>query len=134
MSRATMAARRTVLAAIFTIFGSGTPMAQVRTDMISLDKQLAPYLERYKLPALAAAVVKDGQIVAAGVAGTRRIGTATPVTLQDRFHLGSDTKGMTSLLVAILVEEGKLRWSSTVGEIYPELLDKMSPGVKDITL
>jgi CubicO group peptidase (beta-lactamase class C family) len=102
--------------------------------MTSLDKELAPYLERYKLPAVAAAVVKDGRIVAAGVAGTRRIGTVTPVALQDRFHIGSDTKAMTSLLAAILVEEGKLRWNSTVGEIYPDLLDKMAPGVKDITL
>jgi CubicO group peptidase (beta-lactamase class C family) len=102
--------------------------------MTSLDKELASYLERYKLPAVAAAVVKDGRIVAAGVAGTRRIGTVTPVALQDRFHIGSDTKAMTSLLAAILVEEGKLRWNSTVGEIYPDLLDKMAPGVKDITL
>jgi CubicO group peptidase (beta-lactamase class C family) len=140
MSRATMAARRTVLAAIFTIFGSGAAMAQIRTDTISLDKELAPYLERYKLPAVAAAVVKDGRIVAAGVAGTRRIGTATPVMLQDKFHIGSDTKAMTSLLAAILIEHPKtgdrvkLGWKTTVGEVYPELLDKMAAGVKDVTL
>jgi CubicO group peptidase (beta-lactamase class C family) len=115
-------------------------MAQVPTDMISLDKELAPYLERYKLPAVAAAVVKDGRTLAAGVAGTRRIGTATPVMLQDRFHIGSDTKAMTSLLAAILIERGyqgdkaKLRWNTTVGEVYPELLGKMAAGVKDITL
>ncbi len=41
---------------------------------------------------------------------------------------------MTATLAAMLVEEGKLRWNTTVGEIYTELVDKMSPGVKDITL
>ena len=78
--------------------------------------------------------MKNGKILAAGAVGTRRIGTNTPVTINDRFHIGSDTKAMTSLLAAMLVEEGKLRWNITVGEIYPELVDKMSKGVKDITL
>lgn len=109
-------------------------MAQNPTGIVSLDKDLTSFLERFKLPAVAAAVAKNGKIVAAGAVGTRRIGTVTPVTLQDRFHIGSDTKGMTSLLAAMLVEEGRLRWNTTVGEIYPELVDKMSKGFKDITL
>src|SRR5262245_22115860 len=54
---------------------------------ISLDATLTPFLSRYELPALAAAVVKDGQIVAAGAVGTRKAGANLPVTLDDRFHL-----------------------------------------------
>ena len=53
---------------------------------------LEPYLAQNKLPALAAAVVKDGNIVAAGAVGTRRLGTDNPVGLDDRFHIGSDTR------------------------------------------
>ena len=109
-------------------------MAQVPTNIVSLDSDLLPYLLRFELPAVAAAVVKGGKIVAAGAVGTRRLGTDTPVTINDRFHIGSDTKAMTSLLAGMLVEEGKLRWNTTVGEIYPELVDKMGKGVKDITL
>jgi CubicO group peptidase (beta-lactamase class C family) len=124
---------RLVLAAISVTLLVGSLAAQAQ-PMTPLDKELAPYRERYLLPALAAAAVKDGRIIAAGAVGTRRIGTDTPVTLQDRFHIGSDTKAMTSLLLAMLVEEGKLRWNSTLGELYPELLAKMSPGVKDITV
>ena len=141
MSKAAMAvARCVVVATAITMVGNGTPMAQVQADMTSLDKELAPYLKRHKLPAVAAAVVKDGKIVAAGVAGTRRIGTVSPLTVKDRFHIGSDTKAMTSLLAAILIEHPKagdrvkLDWKTTVGEVYPELLDKMAAGVKDITL
>jgi CubicO group peptidase (beta-lactamase class C family) len=109
-------------------------MAQAPPNVVSLDGELLPYLLRFELPAVAAAVVKNGKIVAAGAVGTRRLGTDTPVTINDRFHIGSDTKAMTSLLAGMLVEEGKLRWNTTVGEIYPELVDKMSKGVKDITL
>jgi CubicO group peptidase (beta-lactamase class C family) len=101
---------------------------------ISLDSQLAPYLTQYGLPALSAAVVKEGRIVAAGAVGTRRAGADIPVTLHDRFHLGSDTKAMTALLAAMLVEEGKLGWDSHVAEVFPELATKMNAGLKRVTL
>ena len=100
----------------------------------SLDAILQDYLTRYGLPALAAAVVAKGEIVASGAVGTRRAGTDTPVTLSDRFHIGSDAKAMTALLAAMLVEEGKLRWDSTVGEVFPELRPTMDTGLREVTL
>ena len=114
----------------FTIFFiSGTATAQT-----SLDSLLNPYLARYDLPAIAAAAVKNGKVIAAGAVGTRRMGATIPVTIQDRFHLGSDTKAMTALLAAILVEEGKLRWDTTLSETFPELAEKMDPGMRRVTL
>lgn len=100
----------------------------------SLDATLQASAKKFKLPALAAAVVKDGKVVAIGAVGTRRAGTESPVTLDDRFHIGSDTKAMTALLCAMLVEEGKLRWDSTVAEIFPELTGSMDAGLKKATL
>ena len=100
----------------------------------SLDHTLTPYLERYDLPALAAAVVKDGSIIASGAVGTRRAGTITPVTIDDRFHIGSDTKAMTALMAAMLVEAGKLRWTSTVSEVFPEVAFSMDADVRGVTL
>ena len=101
---------------------------------ISLDSMLAPVLIRYELPALAAAVVKDGKVVAVGAVGTRKAGAKIPVTVNDRFHLGSDTKAMTALLVAMFVEEGKLRWDSTVAAVFSELAEKMDPGLQRVTI
>jgi CubicO group peptidase (beta-lactamase class C family) len=100
----------------------------------SLSSTLAPYLDKYDLPALGAAVVKDGRIIAIGAAGTRRAGQKVPVTTSDRFHLGSDTKAMTALLAAMYVEEGKLRWDSTLAETFPELKKVITPGMGSITL
>lgn len=95
---------------------------------------LKPYLESHELPALAAAVAKDGRIVAAGAVGTRRIGHNTPVTIDDRFHLGSDTKAMTALLIAMQVEKGEIDWDSTVAQIFPEMAPGMPPDVRTITV
>jgi CubicO group peptidase (beta-lactamase class C family) len=103
-------------------------------DYASLASTLEPYLKRYDLPALAAAVVRDGTVIAAGAVGTRRVGSSIPVTINDRFHLGSDTKAMTALLAAMLVEESKLRWDTTVGEVFPELAAHMDAGLRGVTL
>lgn len=100
----------------------------------SLDATLRPYLARFHLPAAAAAVVQDGKIVASGAVGTRRAGADISVTIDDRFHIGSDTKAMTSLLAAIFIEQGNLRWDSTVGEAFPELTATTDPGMKDVLL
>ena len=105
---------------------SGTPE--------SLDAALRPYLVQYNLPALAAAVVREGQVIAAGAVGTRRAGADIPVTLDDRFHIGSDTKAMTALLAAMMVEEGKLRWNSTVAEVFPEMAAGMNADLRGVTL
>jgi CubicO group peptidase (beta-lactamase class C family) len=110
-------------------FISGTAKAQA-----SLDSMLKPYLTRYDLPAIAAAVVKDGKVISAGAVGTRRTGVNIPVTIHDRFHLGSDTKAMTALLAAMLVEEGKFRWDTTIAETFPELAEKMDHRLRRVTL
>lgn len=109
---------------------SASAGAQGRT---ALEFVLNPFLGRYDLPAIGAAVIKDGRIVAVGATGTRKVGTKTIVTLSDRFHIGSDTKAMTALLGAMMVEQGKLRWDSTVGEVFPELAPTMNSGVKGVT-
>jgi CubicO group peptidase (beta-lactamase class C family) len=100
----------------------------------TLDAELKPFLSKYELPALAAAVVKDGKVIAGGAVGTRRHGADVPVTINDRFHVGSNTKAMTALLAALLVEEKKLRWDSTVAEVFPELTRTMDKRLKAVTL
>lgn len=115
---------------------ANTDPASTNNDMppAALDAMLDPYLAEYKLPALAAAAVKDGNIIAAGAVGTRRLGTDNPVGLDDRFHIGSDAKAMTALLAAMLVEQGKLRWDGTVAEVFPELAGPMAQQVSAIRL
>jgi CubicO group peptidase (beta-lactamase class C family) len=100
----------------------------------SLAAKLDPVRTRYGLPALAAAVVKNGEIVAAGAVGVRVYGSDIPVTLDDRFHLGSDTKAMTATLAGIMIEAGKLRWDSTVGEILSADVPGMNPKLAAVTL
>ncbi len=95
---------------------------------------LEPIRREHKLPALAAAMVKDGEVVALGATGVRRAGGTERVGLNDQFHIGSCTKAMTAMLAGILIEEGKLRWDSTVGEVFANQADTLRPEYCDVTL
>jgi CubicO group peptidase (beta-lactamase class C family) len=110
---------------------AGVPAAVAQT---SLDESLRPYLAKYDLPAVAAAVVRDGKVVALGAVGTRKAGAEIPVTREDRWHLGSNGKAMTALLAATLVDEGEFKWTSTLPGVFPELADRMAPALKPATL
>ena len=83
---------------------------------------------------MAAAVLRGERIIAQGVAGVRKRGTAERITLDDRFHLGSCGKAMTATLVAMLVEEGKLNWTTTLGEVFADTVKPMHPAWAKVTL
>src|SRR5687767_13562872 len=59
-------------------------------------------------PAVAALVQINGKIEARTVAGVREAGNTIPASLDDRWHLGSDTKAMTATMIARLAERGVL--------------------------
>lgn len=123
------AALRILLTGICLLACLGSARAQA-----SLDAMVTAEAKEAGFPALAAAVVSKGKLMAVGTGGTRRVGTTIPVTHQDRFHIGSDTKAMTSLLAAMMVESGKLQWDSTLAQVFPELDAGMDAGVKRVTL
>jgi len=79
--------------------------------------------QRYGLIGLAGAIVTSDRLVAVGAAGTRAQGSLVPVTIHDKWHLGSITKSMTSTLAAILVEEGALEWTTTLAAAFPAFPD-----------
>src|SRR2546425_5585020 len=83
---------------------------------------------------MAAAVLRGERIIAQGAAGVRKRGTGQRITFDDRFHLGSCTKAMTATLVAMLVEGGKLNWTTTLGELFADTVKPMHPAWEKVTL
>src|SRR5207237_3035829 len=96
---------------------------------------LAPIIQKHDVPGMAAAVVRNGEIVAVGVAGVRTRGKPDKIATADRFHIGSDTKAMTAMLCGILVDDGKLKWGQTLQETFPaELKKSMDRQYQAVTL
>ena len=88
----------------------------------------------HDLPALAVVVVKDGEPCDRIAVGIRKWGDPTPIATNDVFHIGSCTKAMTATLAAMLIEEGKLRWDTTIAEVFPELKGRMDKQYESVTV
>jgi CubicO group peptidase (beta-lactamase class C family) len=111
----------------WTVFASAAPPR----DISSL---LEPIVVKHDVPGMVAVLIDGDSILSSGAAGVRRRGDAQKVTLNDRFHIGSDTKAMTATLCAMLVEEGKLSWDRTLVQAFPELKSKMHEQYRNVTL
>ncbi len=100
----------------------------------SVSQMLETIRVKHDLPALAVVVMKDGQICERAAVGIRKSGADALVTTNDLFHIGSCTKSMTATLAAMLIEEGKLKWETTIVEIFPELRGKMDKQYEAVTI
>ena len=69
-----------------------------------------------------------------GVAGLRQLGITYALNGQESFIIGSNTKAMTAVVAARLIERGVLRWDRTIGEAIPELQKSMRVDYRTVTL
>ena len=90
-------------------------------DWENVESLLENIREVSGIPAIAAAIVKDGRIVDVATVGVREVDTQEGVKSDDRFHIGSVTKSMTATVIGKLVEEGKLSWSTTVSNALSQM-------------
>lgn len=102
------------------------PADKLRAKLEELRKQ-------HEVPALAGGMIV-GEKIHTAVVGVRKFGDETPAKDGDRFHLGSCTKSMTATLCGMLVEQGKLGWKTTLGELGGHLGDKLHEQLKPVTL
>lgn len=89
---------------------------------------------KHNFPALAAVVVVDGTIVATNAVGFRKHGGPEAVTVNDIFHIGSVTKSMTATVAAMLVEQGTVSWTTTIGELFSDYGEQLHPDYRGVTL
>ncbi|HEY0257500.1 MAG TPA: serine hydrolase domain-containing protein, partial [Candidatus Methylacidiphilales bacterium] len=100
----------------------------------SLASVLDPIRIKYNLPALAGAIFTTNGLEEMAAVGVRKIGTTIPVTTDDLWHLGSDTKMMTATLAGTFVAQKKLSWDAKVISFFPEIADRVPEATKNITL
>jgi len=84
---------------------------------------LAAYVENGRkalgVPGVSVGIVQDGKVVLADGFGVRDIaGTANPDG-DTLYMVASNTKGLTTLMLAKLVDEGKLTWETPVTQLLP---------------
>ena len=66
----------------------------------------------------------------------RKAGDPQPLLTTDSIHIGSNTKAMTSTLLAVLVRDGVFAdgWNTTIVEVFPDVRDQIHPEYRGVTL
>jgi CubicO group peptidase (beta-lactamase class C family) len=86
-------------------------------------KQVSDFVEHmrdeYDVPGVAIGIVQDGKTVMAKGFGVRALGKPDAVDADTRFMIASNTKALTTLMLAKLVDAGKLDWNAHVTDVYP---------------
>jgi hypothetical protein len=71
------------------------------------------------IPGSAIAFVDHGKVVFEGGLGLRELGNPAPVDAHTLFMIASNTKGLSTLLLAEFVDEGKITRDVPVTQVYP---------------
>jgi CubicO group peptidase (beta-lactamase class C family) len=100
----------------------------------ALAARLEPIRVKHGFPALGGAIVTSDGLQQMAVTGVRKAGTTVDAAPGDLWHLGSDTKAMTAVVIAKLVEQHKLTWQTTIGEVLPKQVAAGSEAFRGITL
>ncbi len=93
----------------------------MKDSLKNLDAEIDKVLELFHVPGAAVGIVIDHQILLARGYGFRSLAQQLPVTEQTLFPIGSCTKAFTTLVLAQLVDEGKISWDDLVTTHIPEL-------------
>ena len=108
--------------------------------MLEADPSIAEYLtgpvERSESPGLFAAIVDMEGVQAIGVAGVRRESSPRELTVNDSIRINSNTKAMTSTMLATLVADGTFNhgWQTTIADVFPELLGEIHGDYHSVSL
>jgi CubicO group peptidase (beta-lactamase class C family) len=105
--------------ALFVCLLVGSP-SLAQDHFAGFDKYVGEAMEKWQVPGLAIAIVKDGEIVFARGYGNRQLGRDLPVTPDTEFPIASCTKTFTACCIAMLVDEGKLSWDDPVRKHLPD--------------
>lgn len=74
----------------------------------------------FGVPGVSFAIAQHGQVVYADGLGVRSLDNPEPVTAHTRFMIGSATKPLTTLMMAKLVDQKKLNWSTPVVDLLKD--------------
>jgi CubicO group peptidase (beta-lactamase class C family) len=95
--------------------------AQNRDTFAGLDQYVESAMKDWKIPGVAVGIVRNDSVVFARGFGVRTIGNPEKVDEHTIFAIASDTKAFTGILMAMLVDDGKIRWDAPLTAYLPTL-------------
>lgn len=102
---------------VFSLLIVANTFAQISTPQV--DELVERTLKTFDVPGIAVAIVKDGKVIHSKGYGVKSILTNEKVDANTLFGIASNSKAFTSAALAILVDEGKVKWDDKVIQYLP---------------
>lgn len=93
--------------------------ASQQNNIDAFDRYAEAARVTWNVPGMSIAIVKDGKVLLSKGYGVRELGKTDKVDASTLFGAMSTTKAMTAVAMAILVDEGKVRWDDKVVDHLP---------------
>lgn len=94
---------------------------KTQANLQALEAWIEDARKGWGVPGLAVAIVKDDQVLMSRGFGVRELGAEDKVDGDTLFAIASNSKAFTAAALAMLVDEGKLKWDDRVQDILPWL-------------
>jgi CubicO group peptidase (beta-lactamase class C family) len=88
--------------------------------IVKLTKFISDAQKATGVPGVSFGVLQDGKVVFSGGLGPRELGSSATVDGDTMYMIASNTKGLTTLLLAKLVDAGKVTWKTPVTQVLPQ--------------
>ena len=112
--------RRTWIIALALCTSASTQAQADAPGMEGLDAFVDGVLAEWKVPGMAVAAVKDGEVVLMKGYGLRDREAKLAVTPKTLFAIGSISKSFAATGLGMLVDQGKLTWDTPVRDLLPD--------------
>ncbi len=96
---------------------------QEKTNVERRIDSILYYFSDNSFPGLSIAVIKDGNTLFKKSYGLADVKTGTKINENTNFRLASVSKQFTAMCIMILKEQGKLKYETTLKEIFPDFPD-----------
>jgi CubicO group peptidase (beta-lactamase class C family) len=96
-----------------------TTLSFAQISSVQVDELVNRTIKTFNVPGIAVAIVKDGKVVLAEGYGVKSIDTKEKVDANTLFGIASNSKAFTSAALAMLVDEGKIKWDDKVIKYLP---------------
>lgn len=100
----------------------------------TIDDQVEDIRAKYDLVGIGLSVADSNGRIKTVVSGNRIHKKIAPIKVDDAWHIGSNTKALTALLFARLVDQGITNWEKPLPEYFPERKHLFSPEWDKITM
>ncbi|MGV9003604.1 serine hydrolase [Flavobacterium sp.] len=105
---------------LFTIIFLTLQSLSAQIQEQELDELVQNTMKTFNVPGIAVGIIKDGKLVLAKGYGVSSIKTKQKVDANTLFGIASNSKAFTASALAILVDEGKIKWDDKVTQYLPD--------------